>query len=146
MVTTSDAADLVGVRYETLRNWLKKGLLVDRRSGSGGRQHKWRDYAATDIVCLQITRDALEAGVPLAIMVDICNDAEMLDLVDTDRLPSGRLGGGPQVYILVWSQTNAERFMIVAEPSVLSEIKRHPAPVTVLNLSHTIRQVISRTL
>ncbi len=144
MTTTSDAAEFVGVRYETLRNWLKKGLLVDRRISAASAGRKWRHYSDVDMVCLQITRNALDVGVPLEIVVDICNDSELLELIDADLTGRYRLGGGPQVFILVWSQADAARFMIVAETAVVTEIKRHPSAVTILNLSHIIRQTAAR--
>jgi len=71
MFTTSDAADLIGVRYETIRNWLKKGLLED---GSQATDRKWRNYSTSDLCRLQLTKLVLNVGIALETIIDAGND------------------------------------------------------------------------
>ncbi len=130
MPTTSDAAAQIGVKYETLRNWLKKGFLeTDPEAG-----RSWRDYSDVDIARLQLVKDGLDAGVPLDVLIDVCNDPELVHLMDDES-------GAPGVAVVIWSTLEEAQFMFVREAALAQELRRNRTPATVLNISHAQRAV-----
>ncbi|MEM8688287.1 MAG: helix-turn-helix domain-containing protein [Pseudomonadota bacterium] len=129
MITTGDAADRIGVRYETLRNWLKKGFLeTDPEAG-----RTWRQYSDGDIARLQLVKDGLDAGVPLDVLIDVCNDAELVNMIGDEELSPGGLA------LLIWPTLDEAQFMLVRETAVAQELRRNRAPATVLSLTHARR-------
>ena len=134
MATTSDIADSIGVKYETLRNWIKKGLLASSApAGGAGRKRKWRDYSDTDRTLLVLTRRSLSAGVPLDVIVDICNDRELVAYIDA--MESSRAAHSADLFVIVWYTAPEAQFMLVSEAQLTSELKRFPVPATLLNVS-----------
>ncbi|MEM7430100.1 MAG: MerR family transcriptional regulator [Pseudomonadota bacterium] len=132
MVTTRVAAEIIGVRYEALRNWLKQGLLHNATPEA----RSWRRYGATDLCCLQLMKEGLAAGIPSDTLIDICSDAELRRIFD--RLSSGTSGTSfsqPQ-YLLVWSTLAEPLFMLSPARSVAEEIGANPHPVTVVDLTY----------
>ncbi|MEM8645118.1 MAG: MerR family transcriptional regulator [Pseudomonadota bacterium] len=131
MTTTSDAAERIGVKYETLRNWLKKGFLeTDPEQG-----RTWRQYSDGDIARLQLMKDGLDAGVPLDVLIDVCNDRELVSLMETDQSSPGSLA------VLIWPTLDEAQFMLVREGALVQELRRNRAPATVLSLAHARRGV-----
>ena len=130
MPTTSDAAERIGVKYETLRNWLKKGFL-ETESAPG---RSWRDYSDADIARLQLVKDGLDAGVPMDVLIDVCNDSELTGLLDTDTAPAG-------LAVVIWPTLEEAQFMIVREAALAQELRRNRSPATVLSLSHAMRSL-----
>lgn len=128
MPTTGDAAARIGVRYETLRNWLKKGFLEtdsnDRRT--------WRDYSEADIARLQLVKDGLDAGVPLDVLIDVCNDPELIGLLDG-------ADGRSEISAVIWATLEEAQFMLVREAALSRELRRNRTPATVLSLDHAMR-------
>ncbi len=139
MFTTSDAADLIGVRYETIRNWLKKGLL---EYGSQATDRKWRNYSTSDLCRLQLTKLALNVGIALETIIDAGNDEELIGIFEALSADSSAFG---RTSILIWSTLPEAQFMIVAERAVSQELARNRAPVTVIDLVH-IHQTITDEL
>lgn len=134
MATTSDIADSLGVRYETVRNWVKKGLLAASTPANGtGQTRKWRNYSRTDRTLLVLTRRFLSAGVPLDVIVEICNDRELVAYVDT--MDDGGADRSPDLFVIVWYTTPEIQFMLVSEAQLAGELKRFPVPATLLNIS-----------
>ncbi len=129
MTTTSDAADRIGVKYETLRNWLKKGFLET----APDRDRTWRHYSDGDIARLQLVRDGLDAGVPLEVLIDVCNDPELITLMEADELANGGLA------VLIWPTLEEAQFMLVRDAMLPQELRRNRAPATVLSLAHARR-------
>ena len=128
MTTTSDAADRIGVKYETLRNWLKKGFLeTDLEAG-----RTWRQYSEGDIARLQLVKDGLDAGVPLHVLIDVCNDPELVSLMEEENVQGG-------LTVLIWPTLDEAQFMLVREAALAQELRRNRAPATVLNLAHARR-------
>ncbi len=129
MITTSQAADLTGVRYETIRNWLKKGLLADSHGQSG----KWRQYSPADLYRLQLVRDGLAAGVDLETRVDAANDGELISQIQRDSRGT--------TYLLIWTAAPVAQFMLAPESALPGEIARNDTPVTVVDLGQVRRTV-----
>ncbi len=130
MPTTSDAAAQIGVKYETLRNWLKKGFLETDSEPN----RTWRDYSDADIARLQLVKDGLDAGVPMDVLIDVSNDPELIGLLDDD-------GGSSGLAVLIWPTLEEAQFMIVREAALAQELRRNRTPATVLNLSHAMRSL-----
>ena len=130
MTTTSDAAAQIGVKYETLRNWLKKGFLETEPDV----RRTWRDYSDADIARLQLVKDGLDAGVPMHVLIDICNDPELIGLLDDESGASG-------LVVLIWATLEEAQFMIVREAALGQELRRNRTPATVINLSHAMRAI-----
>lgn len=128
MPTTSDAAERIGVRYETLRNWLKKGFLETDLASN----RTWRDYSEADMARLQLVKDGLDAGVPMNVLVDVCNDPELIQLMSDE-------GGAGGVAVVIWSTLSEAQFMLVREAALGQELRRNRTPATVLSLSHARR-------
>ena len=128
MATTSEAAARIGVKYETLRNWLKKGFLQTDPTDS----RAWRDYSDVDIARLQLVKDGLDAGVPLDVLIDVCNDPELAGLVDEADGQSG-------MSAVIWATLEEAQFMLVREAALAQELRRNRAPATVLSLDHAMR-------
>lgn len=130
MPTTSDAAAQIGVKYETLRNWLKKGFLETDPEA----RRSWRDYSDADIARLQLVKDGLDAGVPLDVLIDVCNDPELVRLMDNE-------GAASAIAVVIWSTLPEAQFMIVREGALAQELRRNRSPATVLNIAHAQRAV-----
>ena len=130
MPTTSDAATQIGVKYETLRNWLKKGFLETDIEPN----RTWRDYTDTDIARLQLVKDGLDAGVPMDVLIDVCNDRELISLMDGDAGPAG-------LALVIWATLEEAQFMLVREAALAQELRRNRTPATVLSLSHAMRSL-----
>ncbi len=144
MLTTSEAADVVGVRYETLRNWLKKGLLDGQAPAASRKSRKWRDYSASDIVRLQLTKNALDAGIPLNVITDVCNDPDLLAFIEISDASSAGITVDKSLYVLIWPTLPEAQFMFASELSILAELRRNRAPVTILSIYHASVQVNER--
>ncbi len=130
MPTTSHAAAQIGVKYETLRNWLKKGFLETDSVSS----RTWRDYSDADIARLQLVKDGLDAGVPMDVLIDVSNDPELIGLLDDE-------GGSSGLVVLIWATLEEAQFMIVREAVLAQELRRNRTPATVLSLSHAMRSL-----
>ena len=130
MLTTSDAAAQIGVKYETLRNWLKKGFMETDSEAKRG----WRDYGSADIARLQLIKDGLDAGLPLGVLIDVCNDAELIGLLEDD-------GGADGLALVIWATLDEAQFMLVREAALSQELRRNRTPATVLNLVHAQRSL-----
>ncbi len=142
MATTSDIADSIGVKYETLRNWIKKGLLASSAPADGsGRKRKWRDYSGTDRTLLVLTRRSLSAGVRLDVIVDICNDRELVAYIDA--MESSGAARSADLFVIVWYTAPETQFMLVSEAQLAGELKRFPVPATLLNISDAYTEATS---
>lgn len=130
MPTTSDAAAQIGVKYETLRNWLKKGFLETDSEPN----RTWRDYTNADIARLQLVKDGLDAGVPMDVLIDVCNDPELISLMDGEEASAG-------LALVIWPTLEDAQFMLVREAALAQELRRNRTPATVLNLSHAMRSL-----
>ena len=136
MPTTTEAAEATGVRYETLRNWLKKGLLADQISASAGATHKWRNFSAIDIFKLRLTKDALSAGVPLNVITEICNDPELDTFIEDDEISGSGLSVFPGMFVLIWTTMPEALYMFAEVNTIPAELKRNRAPATLLSLEY----------
>ncbi len=132
MTTTSQAAELIGVKYETLRNWLKRGLLDGAQPSEG----LWRRFGDTDLCCLQLMKEGLSAGVSTETMLDVCQDRETVRAFD--RLCSGQGGSSfsrPQ-HILIWPTLPEALFMLAPAQTIADELAANPSPVMIFDLSY----------
>ena len=136
MTTTGSAADIIGIRYETLRNWLKIGLLSGNRNDNPGRR-KWRSYSPGDLARIRLVKDALDAALALDVAIDVSNDAEVI--AHLDNLTAEPVAAGP--YVMIWPGLPEAQFMIAASHQIAQEIRRNPAPVVIFDLSHTVSRV-----
>ncbi len=135
---------MIGVRYETLRNWTKKGLLQDDGAHGGRHKGKWRDYSRRDLIRLQLAKNALDAGLALETIVDVCNDPELASVIEIVQEQAGTLDTtGGAISVLIWPTMEEAQFMFAPDASILQELKRNPSPVTILNVAHAHRQVAS---
>ena len=136
MATTSEAADAIGIRYETLRNWLKKGLLAGDGEPEEIRSRKWRQYSIAEFIRIQLVKDGLEAGVALDVMVDVCNDPELTILAERLLTHSSHLNPADKPYVLIWSTLPEAQYMFARKAALMQEITRNSAPVTILDIEH----------
>ena len=130
MSTTREAAAIAGVNYETLRNWLKRGLLDHAQPELRG----WRRYTETDYCTLILMTEGLAAGISVETMIDVCRDREIQRVFE--RLSDGERSASinrPH-HVLIWPTLPEALFMLAPLQSVPHELAANPAPVTIFDL------------
>lgn len=132
MATTSEAADAAGIRYETLRNWLKKGLFSEQREPGG----KWRHYSNFEIARIQLCKDGVNAGIALDVMIDVCNDLELIAFIEQVMPSSSALRIADSPYVLIWPTMPETQYMFARKAALVQELSRNSAPVTILDIAH----------
>ncbi len=132
MATTSEAAAIIGVGYETLRNWLKRGLLAH----AGEQERTWRRYDEADLCCLQLMKEGLAAGICTETMLDVCDDRELQRAFERLCARDKQTSFGQPQYVLVWATLPEALFMLAPAQAIPHELASNPAPMTVFDLSY----------
>ena len=131
MSTTREAAAIAGVKYETLRNWLKRGLLKHSQEEARG----WRRYAEADYCTLVLMTEGLAAGISVETMIDVCRDQEVGRVFDRLVNEEWSASQSRPHHVLIWSTLPEPLFMLAPLHAIPHELTANPAPVTIFDLT-----------
>ena len=131
MSTTREAAAIAGVKYETLRNWLKRGLLDHAQPETRG----WRRYTTADYCALLLMTEGLAAGISVETMIDVCRDQEVGRVFDRLVNEEWSPSQSRPHHVLIWSTLPEALFMLAPLHAIPHELAANPAPVTIFDLT-----------
>ena len=140
MPTTREAANIAGVKYESLRNWLKRGLLQHAQP----QERAWRRYSETDYCILTLMREGLAAGISVETMIDVCQDREVQRLFERLVDGHGYASFAKPHHLLIWQTSPEALFMLAHVRSIPDELAANPSPVTLFDLTHIQEQAQGR--
>ncbi|WP_159070506.1 hypothetical protein [Achromobacter xylosoxidans] len=142
-VTTATAAKIVGVGYEGLRSYLKRGLLgssglmppfvgrdVEAPDLSSARA-KWRRFGPVDLCLMRLAKLLMDAGLPFGAANGIASDPDVRRQFQGRRVPAGMiLSWGPHSDFIVFGKEDLAHL-----PDRLADLKQTQAVYTVIRLA-----------
>lgn len=151
-VTTAAAAKIVGVGYEGLRSYLKRGLLGSSGSMAAfvGRDTeapdlssaspKWRRFGSVDLCLIRLAKLLMDAGLPFTAANSIASDPDVRRLFQNRRAPAGLiLTWGPYSDFIVFGKEDLAHL-----PDRLTDLKQTQAVYTLIRLAPIWEEVQSQ--